>query len=182
MKSLLIFLFVIAAASAFVVPNQIEELVSGYLNKNNDPTIQNVFEVGQAFLILGSNDKFLSVINYGGVAGVNDYIESRKDKLDVFCRFVASTLYNGKIALRAVERKMYLQLRGEYIQTITGDLSTAAQFEVEVEDETYGPEVHYIYLKADNGKYWGIESNSYKMVATYDTKETATRLIVLSHP
>ena len=44
----------------------------------------------------------------------------------------------------------------------------------------FWPGAHYIYLKAANGKYWGIESNSNRMVATYDTKETATRLIVLS--
>ena len=189
MKSLLIFLFVIAAASAFAVPNpleeMIEELVSKYQNENDDPTIHNVFEVGKTYLILGNNNKFLSIINYGGTRGVNDYIESIKNQPDVFCRFVASTLYNGKIALRAVERNMYLQLHGVYIQTIAGDLGTAAQLEVEVGDpisETYWPGAHYVYLKADNGKYWGIESNSNKMVATYDTKEIATRLIALSAP
>ena len=83
MKSLLIFLFVIAAASAFAVPNpleeMIEELVSKYQNENDDPTIHNVFEVGKTYLILGNNNKFLSIINYGGTRGVNYYIESIKN-------------------------------------------------------------------------------------------------------
>ena len=82
--------------------------MSKYQNENDDPTIHNVFEVGKTYLILGNNNKFLSIINYGGTRGVNDYIESIKNQPDVFCRFVASTLYNGKIALRAVERNMYI--------------------------------------------------------------------------
>ena len=160
MKSLIIFLFVIAAVFAE----------------------QDVFEAGHSYLILGNNNKFLSVINYGGVAGVRDYIESIKNQQDTYCRFVASTLHNGKIALTSAPRKMYLRLRGGYIQTTPHGLGTRAQFEVEVEDpisEIHWPGAHYVYLKANNGKYLGIESNTNKMVATYDTKETATRLIVL---
>ena len=57
MKSLLILLFVIAAVFA-------------------DSHEQDVFEAGQTYLMLGSNNKFLSLINYGGDAGYN-YIVSR---------------------------------------------------------------------------------------------------------
>ena len=133
MKSLLISLFVIA--TAFAIPQWVEEENSPCLPPtcssgpyvNDDPMIateqatptplvQDVFEAGRTYLILGSNNKFLSVINYSGVAGVNDYIQSVKNQQDVFCRFVASTLYNGKIALTAVARGMYLQLmHGKYI-------------------------------------------------------------------
>ena len=159
------------------VEELIKELVSKHLNESNEPTTQDVFEAGKTYLILGSNNKFLSIINYGG----NDYIDSKKNQQDVFCCFVASTLYNGKIALTSIARKMYLhQVHGECIRTIPGDLSPAAQFEVEVGSPASGPwpGARYVYLKAANGKYWGIAGGD-KIMAAFDTKEIATCLIVL---
>ena len=143
---------------------------------------QPVFEAGQTYLILGDNNKFLSIINYGGVPGVNDFIESVKLQPDVFCRFVASTLHNGKVALTAVERRKYLQRSSlDYIQPTAGAITTAAQFEVEMGapiSKMYWPGAHYVYLKADNGNYWGVSADN-KIAATFNTTEQATRLIVL---
>ena len=164
------------------VEELIKELVSKHLNESNDPKTQDVFKVGKTYLILGSNNKFLSIIGRSGIPGDynHDYIEASKDQQDVFCRFAASPLYNGKIALASIRRKTYIQLRGECIQILPGDLNTAAQFEVEVGSPGPWPGARYVYLKAANGKYWGIGNKGNKMMATFDTKEVATRLIVLS--
>ena len=161
MKSLIILFFVIAAVFA-------------------DSHEQDVFEAGQTYLMLGSNNKFLSLINYGGDAGYN-YIESTKTQQDVFCRFVASTLHNGKVALTPVGTTKYLQLSGNTIQPTAGAITTAAQFEVEVGDpisEMWCPGAHFVHLKAANGNYWGFGVGN-RMVATFNTTEEATRLIVL---
>ena len=161
MKSLLILLFVIAAVFA---------------NSHE----QDVFEAGHSYLMLGSNNKFLSLINYGGDAGYS-YVESTKPQQDTFCRFVASTLHNGKVALTPVGRTEYLQLSGNAIQPTTSAITTAAQFEVEVGapiSEIWWPGARSVYLKADNGNYLGVGGGN-RMLATFTTKEEATRLIVL---
>ena len=44
------------------------------------------------------------------------------------------------------------------------------------------PGAHFVYLKAENGKYWGItrRNNRDYIAASFDTPEEATRLIVLN--
>lgn len=111
-----------------------------------------------------------------------EVMTTSKNQQDVFCHFAASTLYNGKVALMNMAKGKYLQLSGpyDYIQPTAVDINTAAQFEVEVSSHTSATltGAHFVYLKAENGKYWGINSGD-RVVATFTSKETATRLVVL---
>ena len=206
MKSLVIFLAVVAATFAW--PNLVDEQRPApnsspfrppwYLNKNINSNKAakeqhfhkhggwDVFEAGQIYLILGNNNLFLSAINYGGTGGEN-YIQSIKSQQDGFCRFAVSILENGKVALRDFGGGgRYLQLNpGSGVNSIrpTSDvIDDSAQFEVEVGGPGPWKGAHYVYLKANNGKYWGIVNNGPvrdNIAADYAEREEATRLIVL---
>ena len=193
MKSLLIFVAVIAAT--FARPHLIQEerswprpslsKVPWYPDKDGDPSVaatehlhQNVFKAGQIYLILGNNNQFLSSIDDGG----EDYLQAVKTKLDVFCRFAASEIENGTVALRGFEGEgKYLQFNEGNIRPTSEVIDKSAEFIVEVSSDGPWRGAHYVYLKAENGKYWGITDSPVpnNIAAIYDSREEATRMIVL---
>ena len=188
MKSLLIFFAVIAAAFAWWEEVSEQDYRSSMTDANaqDHSHSEDVFQAGQSYLILGNNNKFLSAINYGGRGGQN-YIQAVKTQQDGFCRFAASNLNNGKIALRGFNGKgRYLQLNPgqdhNNIRPTTDVIDESAQFEVEVDPNGPWLGAHYVYLKAKNGKYWGIVSGPVKnnIAADYDDNDNDnTRFIVL---
>ena len=178
MKSLLIFLAVLAAA--FAAPEFVNKWASwpaeeqlnlepfeGTVKHHHPGCGQNVFQDGKIYLIIGNNNKFLSSINHGGPGGEN-FIQSVKLQQDQFCRFAASVLDDGTIALKGFEGNgKYLRLNpgdepnlpgliGNSIRP-TGDvIDDYAKFKVEVGQDGPWEGAHYVYLNAANGQYWGI--------------------------
>ena len=146
---------------------------------------ENVFKAGRIYLILGSNNLFLSAINYGGVGGEN-FIQSIKSQQDGFCRFAVSILENGKVAFKGFGGGgRYLQLNPGFgansIRPTSDVIDNSAQFEVEVEDSGPWNGAHYVYLRAENGNYWGVVQTpvANNIAADYEDREQATRLVVL---
>ena len=153
---------------------------------DHDHCCDYAFHAGHTFVILANNGKYLSRIHRNGV----DYIEAEKVSIDLCCRFRASVLGDEKIALRADDgAHNYLSRvnRGglDNIEAAKTSIDAPSEF-LAVSDETVFPPqwngAHYIYLKANNGKYWGIVdcgNQNGKIEAKYDSKCEATRFIVL---
>ena len=149
---------------------------------------QDVFQPGHIYLMLGNNNHFLSRINYGGVGGEN-YIQSIKSQQDEFCRFAVSVLNNGNVAFRDFAGEgLYLQLNpGHGVNSIRPTsvvIDDSGQFEVEVSRPGPWKGAHYVHLKAQNGKYCGIDNApvANNIAADYEDAEETTRLIVLEAP
>ena len=200
MKLLLIFLAVVAAT--FALPDSTDEWhplpnlsplnAPWYYNEAANqayarPSLGNIFQPGRIYLMLGNNNLFLASINHDGPIG-EDYIQSIKSQQDESTRFAVSVLESGRVAFRDFAGiGLYLQLNpGDGVNSIrpTSEvIDHSAQFEVEVGIRGPWKGAHYIFLKADNGKYWGIvqappgiENN---IAAQYAERDQATRLIVL---
>ena len=153
---------------------------------DHDHCCDYAFHAGHTFVILANNGKYLSRIHRRGV----DFIEAEKESIDCYCRFRASVLGDGKIALRAddgahnyLSRVCKIGLNN--IEAAKTSIDEACEF-LAVSDETVFPpqwnRAHYIYLKADNGKYLGIVdrgNQNGKIEANYNSKCEATRFIVL---
>ena len=102
------------------------------------------------------------------------------------CRFIASILEEGNIALRVngTEGK-YLQLHNVTLGNVTvypikstGDgVDVSAHFAVEVVSPVVWTGARSVYLKANNGKYLG--KNGDNIVADYDTLQQAIQMTVL---
>ena len=160
--------------------------VPWYPDKDRAPSMaatehlhQNVFKAGQIYLILGNNNQFLSSIDQGGD---DDYLQAVKTKQDSFCHFAASELENGTVALRGFEGEgKYLQLNEGNIRPTSEVIDKSAEFIVEVSSDGPWRGAHYIYLKAENGKYWGIADSPVpdNIAAIYDSQEEEARMIVL---
>ena len=118
---------------------------------------QDVFEAGHTYVIMANNGRYISRIDRSGI----NYIEAEKISIDLFSRFRASVLGDGRIALKADDGE------GNYLSRIDRgrDNIEAAKIhidifsEFEVERGAIGPDkwngTRYIYFKADNGKFWG---------------------------
>ena len=146
---------------------------------------QSVFQAGHTYVILANNGKYLSRIRRGEI----DYIEAEKVSIDWPSRFRASVLGDGKIALRANDgENNYLSrvYRGglNNIEAAKTSIDVACEFQVEVDDSGVSQwnGAHYIYIKANDGKYWGIvdrgDQNG-KIEANYESKNDASRFIVM---
>ena len=170
MRPLLIFLAVLAAA--FATPEFVNEWPSWLgeeqlnLDEPFEGTVQqdgggqNIFQAGKIYLFLGVNNKFLSSINHGGPGGEN-YLQSIKLQQDQFCRFAASVLDDGTIAFKDFEGNgKYLQLdpsqRTNSVRPTGNAIDDTAKFQVEVGPDGPWKGAHYVYLKASNGRYWGL--------------------------
>ena len=201
MKSLLIFLAIVAAT--FSLPNSANERhpspnlspfnAPWYLNENIDtnkaasqaqPRRQDVFKAGRIYLMLGNNNLFLAALDH---IGGESYIQSIIAQQDIFCRFAVSILERGKVAFRSLDgHGLYLQLNPgggvNSIRPTSAVIDDSAQFEVEVGGPGPWSGAHYVYLKAENGNYWGIVQTPGipdNIAADYEEREQATRLIVL---
>ena len=193
MKSLLIFLAVLAAA--FATPELVNEWPSWPAEEqlNLEPfegTVQqkggqNIFEGGKIYLFLGYNNKFLSSVNHGGPGG-KDYLQSIKLQQDQFSRFAATVLDDGRIALKDFNGDgKYLQLDPSQETTSirpTGDvIDDSAKFKVV--RERHGPwkGAHYVHLWASNDRYCGIIHSPVpdNIAAHFRRLRPGTRLIVL---
>ena len=197
MRSLLIFLAVIAAtiASPYLEQEQRSwprpslSKVPWYPSENRDTNTgatgrvtksfsQNVFKAGHIYLILGDNNQFLSAIDHGG----ENYLQADKTEQDEFCRFAASEIDNGTVALRGFDGEgNYLQLNEGSIRPTSHVIDASALFIVEVSSNGPWRGAHYVYLKAGNGKYWGLTGTPVpnNIAAIYDTQLEETRMIVL---
>ena len=203
MKSLLIFLVIVAATLAWPnaaderhpSPNPLPFDAPWYLNENSDTNMavkeqrrgsrspsQNVFKAGQIYLFLGNNNLFLCSLHR---VGGDVYLQSIASQQESLCRFAVSILESGKVAFSFPGDRHYLQLNPgggvNSIRPTSPVIDDSAQFEVEVAGPGPWDGAHYVYLKAENGKYWGIvqEPVQNNIAADYEDREEATRLIVL---
>jgi hypothetical protein len=189
MKSILVLLAIISATFAWRNYAQEERwLPKAFLPKlpwditknldfNMEATVQcdyskqDVFKAGRIYLISAKNKHFLCDSD-------NNTIIASALKPANSCRFIASIIENGKVSLQQqYAMGNYLYLRNTTIMSNAADIGVLAQFIVEV--SSIGPWIgaHYVYLKADNGKYWGL--NDIEIEATSSTKETINRMIVM---
>ena len=209
MKSLLIFLAMVAATFAWPTnsaderhpaPNPLPFNVPQYLYEDINTNIaakkhhrhpdhshqgQNVFKAGRIYLILGNNNLFLTA---GPRIGIELYIQSIQLQQDESCHFAVSILESGKVAFRSFGGDgAYLQLNPgrtpgvNSIRPISNVINDSTQFEVEVSHPGPWDGAHYVHLKAENGKYWGIvqEPVEDNIAADYEDRVEDTRLIVL---
>ena len=58
---------------------------------------QDVFEAGHTYVIMANNGRYISRIHRSGI----NYIEAEKISIDLFSRFRAGVLGDGRIALKA---------------------------------------------------------------------------------
>ena len=188
MKSILVFLTIISATFAWRnyaqeerwLPKSFLSKLPWYITKNLDFNMeatvqwdsskQDVFKAGRIYFIIGKNKNFLcadeSIIEASG-----------KEPADS-CRFIASIIENGKVSLQQEDAMgNYLCLHGDTIMSNATVIDVLAQFIVEVSGSGPWIGTHYVYLKADNGKYWGLRDS--KIEATSCTKETVNRMIVM---
>ena len=189
MKSILVFLAIISATFAWrsyaqekrwlpksflsILPWDITKYYDFNMEANVqwDSSKQDVFKAGQTYFILGKNKKFLC-------ASGNTIKASGKKPADN-CRFIASVIENGKVSLQQRDAMgNYVCLQGDTIMSNAPAITVSAQFIVEVSSIGRWTGTHYVYLKAENGKYWGQDSND-KIEATSCTKETVNRMIVM---
>ena len=153
---------------------------------DHDHCCDYAFHAGHTYVILANNGKYLSRIHRSGV----DYIEAEKVSIDWPSRFRASVLGDGKIALRANDgannylSRVYRNGLNN-IEAAKTSIDVACEFQVESDESVFPPQwngAHYIYLKANDGKYWGIVDRGDqhgKIEANYDSKTEATRFIVM---
>ena len=203
MKSLLVFLAVVAATFAW--PNSADErlpapnpLLPQYLYENFDTNVaakdknrspshpgRNVFKAGRIYLMLGNNNLFLTASHR---LGVERFLQSIQPQQDENCHFAVSILESGKVAFRNIGGDLdgyYLRLdplgSENSIRPTSTVIDDSAQFEVEVSHPGPWDGAHYVHLKAENGKYWGIVQDPVdnNIGAVYEDRVEATRLIVL---
>ena len=132
---------------------------------------------------MAENGKFVSRMGHGGSL---NKMEASKDKIDQYTRLRCSVLWNGKVSFRADDGgHMYLSRfdRGgvQYIEPAKSALDVYCEFSVETDANGPWNGAHYVYFKADNGKYAGIADRDgrHNMEATFDSRSSATRFVVL---
>ena len=135
-------------------------------NLQTESVTQDVFKAGHTYLIMGNNSKFLCCFTQNNG---NQYVRAYRFIPDVSCRFIASTLDNGKVSLRIVEGK-YLQQVMQRITPTADAIIPSAQFLVEANSSNKWSGDHNVYLKTDKGKYWSIQPNS-DYVTAYDNQQ-----------
>ena len=149
---------------------------------------QDVFQANHTYVILANNGNYLNRILGEHERDHINYIEAAKPKIDLFCRFRASLLGEGTIALKADDgSSKYVTRfrRGEYNNIEAAKDAIDASCEFQVETDNTGPPnwngARYVYLKADNGKYWGIvhRGRHYRIEANATRRNDETRFIVL---
>lgn len=113
-------------------------------------------------------------------------MESIKDHIDKHTRLRATVMWNGKVSFKADDGEhQYLSRihRGgvENIEPAKSVLDVHCEFAVETDSNGPWNGAHYVYLRADHGKYVGIfhRDGRENMEARYETREPATRFIVL---
>ena len=128
---------------------------------------------------MGVNGRFVSRIRRGSV----DYMEAKKQTIDLYTRLRASVLYNGKVSFRSDNgghRYLSRVYRGgvHNVEAAKSSIDIYSEFAVDIVEDNG---VHFIYLKADNGKYVGIRvrGGRQNLEAIYNTKEAQTCFMLL---
>ena len=140
-----------------------------------------MFQAGKIYVFLANNGKYLSRIRRGSV----DYLEAEKQSIDTFCLFQASEIGDGKVALKGDKgtwKYVSRIYRGNNNIEVTKDsIDIYSEFTVEIDNNGPWSQAHYVYLKADNGKYIGIVERGaqHNIEAYYDNRDAVTKFIVL---
>ena len=140
---------------------------------------QHVFRDGHAYIFIANNDKYVSRID--------SHIEAAKTSIDAFCLFRATVSDNGKVVLKADDGiNAYLcrveQYGQQCIEAIAQTPTASCMFDVEAHAPGKWNPARYVYIKADNGKYWGImeRDSKHNIEACFDfINNEATRFTVL---
>ena len=113
-------------------------------------------------------------------------MESVKTKLDVHTLLRATVLHNGKVAFRADNGyhkylSRYTRKGVNNIEAVKPTIDIFSQFTVEVGRTRPWKGVHYIHLRADNGRYIGVRSRGgrYNLEATFGQQAAQTRFVLL---
>ena len=145
-------------------------------------TADDVFCAGKAYILVGYNGKIVSRIRRGTI----DYMEAAKDNIDVHTILLPSVLWNGKVSFKSDNGNFpYLSRinRGAVnnIEAAKPSIDIHSEFSVEVDSAGPWRGLHYIYLRADNGKYVGIENRRgrYNMEASFNRRSNKTRFMLL---
>ena len=193
MKSLLVFLAVIATALAWhnyareerSWPKPLLPEAPWYHQKNFDfnmeanvqteSVTQDVFKAGQTYLIMDKYSKFLCCVTRNNG---DQFVEALRSQPDESCRFIASTLENGRVSLRiSGDEGKYLQEHNRDIRPTANAIIQSAQFSVKADNLTKWSGAHNVYLKSNTGRYLTIQKDNY--VNTYDDHNDNKKLTVM---
>ena len=131
---------------------------------------------------MGENGQFVSRIRRGSV----DFMEAEKTTIDYFCLLRASILYNGKVSFRSDNgnHKYLSRIFRSGVQNVEAakdSIDIFSQFTVEVDPKGKWDGAAYLYLKADNDKYVGIQDRNgrHNLEASFTSQQDATRFTLL---
>ena len=187
MKSLLVFIAVIAVTLAWRNYAQYEHFWPMPLPSephhhppkfdfNMEATVQlgkNIFKSGQKYFILGGNDKFLCCL------GKKCSVKASGNLPKKSCCFIASNIGNGIVAFKSCREEKYMQLVKDRIRPTSDVINQTAQFTVVVSSPGKWTGAQYVYLKACNDMYWGVNKTESIVNVTYATTVSATKMTVM---
>ena len=149
---------------------------------NHVVTAGDVFCAGKAYILVGHNGKMVSRIRRGTI----DYMEAAKENIDIHTILLPSILWNGKVSFKSDNGQFpYLSRinRGalDNVEAAKPSIDIYSEFSVEVDSVGPWKGLHYIYLKADNGKYVGIKNRGgrHNMEASFNRRSNNTRFTLL---